>query len=70
MFHIAKHRHQIILAAEFDEAGMQVYQEVKGNTEEEILLKTTDKIDLHALLKDVGSGEAPTFLGNLATASK
>ncbi|KAK4207527.1 pyridoxal phosphate-dependent transferase [Rhypophila decipiens] len=59
MFHIAKHRHQIILAAEFDEAGAEVYRGIKGNTEEEIILKTTDKVDLQSLLDQVDSGEAP-----------
>lgn len=70
MFHIAKHRHQIFLAVEFDEAGAEVYREVKGNTEEEIVLKTTDKIDLQSLLKQVGSGQPAIFLGNLTTSSK
>jgi len=71
MFHVAKHRHQIILAVEFDEAGTEVYHEVKGNTEEEILLETASKIDLQSLLKQVGSDEPPpAFLGNLTTASK
>ncbi|KAM7198694.1 Pyridoxal phosphate-dependent transferase [Naviculisporaceae sp. PSN 640] len=69
MFHIAKHRHQIILAAEFDEAGAEVYRDVKGNTEEEVVLKTAHKIDLQALLKEVDSENGATFLGNLATAS-
>ncbi|KAK4443837.1 pyridoxal phosphate-dependent transferase [Podospora aff. communis PSN243] len=69
MFHIAKHRHQTILSAEFDKGGAQVYREVKGNTEEEIILKTVDKIDLQDLLQQVGSGESPWFMGNLETAS-
>ncbi|KAM7211287.1 hypothetical protein V8F06_013319 [Rhypophila decipiens] len=64
MFHIAKHRHQIILAAEFDDAGAEVYREVKGNTEEEIILKTTDKIDLQSLLDQVSSGEAPAVINS------
>ncbi|KAK3347118.1 pyridoxal-dependent decarboxylase domain protein [Lasiosphaeria hispida] len=46
MFHVAKHRRQIILAVEFDEAGAKAYRELKGNTEEEIVLKTSEKINL------------------------
>ncbi|KAK0616216.1 pyridoxal phosphate-dependent transferase [Immersiella caudata] len=69
MFHVAKHRHQTILSAEFDDASARVYRELKGNTEEEMILKTVDKIDLQALLQRVGSGEPPFFKGNLETAS-
>ncbi|KAK3363700.1 hypothetical protein B0T25DRAFT_513661 [Lasiosphaeria hispida] len=59
MFHIAKHRRQIILGVEFDEASTKAYGELEGNTKEEITLKTSDKINLASLPERVASEESP-----------
>ncbi|KAJ4287512.1 hypothetical protein N0V88_007612 [Collariella sp. IMI 366227] len=71
MFHMAKHRRQIILAVEFDEEGSKAYHQLKGNTEDELVVKTSDKIDLIALLRRVtATGKTTnkaTFRGNLTT---
>jgi hypothetical protein len=66
MFHIAKHRRQIILAVEFDKAGAAVYQQLKGNTDEELVVKTSDKIKLD----EITSGMITSFKGNLTTKTK
>lgn len=74
MFHMAKHRRQIILAVEFDDEGSKAYHQLKGNTEDELVVKTSDKIDLIALLRRVtATGKTTnkaTFRGNLTTKTK
>ncbi|KAK4186014.1 pyridoxal phosphate-dependent transferase [Podospora australis] len=66
MFHLAKHRRQILLEARFaNEADAETYGQVTQNTEEDITLKTSDKIDLAALLEG-GGGE---FVGSFTTKS-
>ncbi|KAK4174666.1 pyridoxal phosphate-dependent transferase [Triangularia setosa] len=69
MFHLAKHRCQIILEAEFaTEEGRCAYRLLEGNTgDDEIILKTSDKIDLSSLLSTGAS--KTTLLGNLTTSS-
>lgn len=70
MFHIAKHRRQIILGVEFGDLGATVYRQLKRNTDEQLVIKTSDKLDLAALLETVGRGGSAEFLGNLTTATK
>lgn len=69
MFHLAKHRKQIILEAEFaSEEGQRAYSLLEGNTgDDEIILKTSDKIDLDSLLSSRTS--STTLVGNLSTSS-
>jgi len=43
---------------------------LKGNTEDEIVIKTADKINLAQLLATVAAGQTATFAGNLTTESK
>jgi hypothetical protein len=50
MFHLARHCRQIILAVEVDTAGAAAYRQLKDNTEDDLMLQTSDKIDLAALL--------------------
>ncbi|KAK0750709.1 hypothetical protein B0T18DRAFT_386951 [Schizothecium vesticola] len=69
MFDIAKHSHQIIAAVELDEAGGKAYRALKGNTEEAIILKSSDKIDLEGLLQGVASGKRTSFFANMITES-
>ncbi|KAK1750944.1 pyridoxal phosphate-dependent transferase [Echria macrotheca] len=63
MFHVPNHRRQIILWASLDPYARRVYREIKGSTGADIVIKTSDKIDLEPLLKNEGS----TFLGDLTT---
>ncbi|KAK1831944.1 pyridoxal phosphate-dependent transferase [Podospora conica] len=69
MFNIAKHSRQIIIAVELDEDGGKAYRALKGNTEETIILKSANKIDLDRLIQGVESGERTTFVANLMTES-
>lgn len=70
MFDIAKHSHQIIAAVELDEAGGKAYRALKGNTEEAIILKSSDKIDLEGLMRGIASGKRTSFFANMMTESK
>ena len=68
MFHLARHRRQIILAVQFDAAASTAYRQLKGNTGEELIIRTSDKIDLAALL---AQAPGPFKLeGDLTTESK
>ncbi|KAK0744747.1 pyridoxal phosphate-dependent transferase [Apiosordaria backusii] len=69
MFHLAKHRRQIILEAEFaSEEGKRAYSLLEGNTgDDEIILQTSNKIDLDSLL--LAGTPKTTLLGNLTTSS-
>ena len=49
-----------------DTAGAAAYRQLKGNTEDDLMLQTSDKIDLAALLAQ----SKPSFQGNLTTKSK
>ncbi|KAF9636665.1 pyridoxal-dependent decarboxylase domain protein [Lasiodiplodia theobromae] len=64
MFHIGSHRRQLIVAAELDEHGLQVYRDCKMATEDPLILKTATKIDLTRVVANRGS-----FTANLTTAS-
>lgn len=70
MFDIAKHSHQIIAAVELDEAGGKAYRSLKGNTEEPIILKSSDKIDLEGLMQSIAYGKRTSFFANMTTESK
>lgn len=65
MFHIGSHRRQLIVAAELDEHGLQVYRDCKTATEDPLILKTATKIDLTRVVAGRGS-----FTANLTTASQ
>ncbi|KAK0716870.1 pyridoxal phosphate-dependent transferase [Lasiosphaeria miniovina] len=69
MFNIAKHRQQVILGVELDEAGKTAYDELVGNTDGEIVLKTSHKLNLESHLKKFAPGKSVVFLGNLTTKS-
>ncbi|KAK3379707.1 pyridoxal phosphate-dependent transferase [Lasiosphaeria ovina] len=73
MLNIAKHRQQVILGVELDAAGARAYRQLAGNTEDEIVLKTSHKIDLAGLLAVFQNGQGQdddvVFRGNLATRS-
>lgn len=72
MFHLAKHRHQIVLEVEFVKPeDREFYSQLKQNNEEELLFKTADKIDLQAELAKVQAGQsAVQLVGNLTTNSR
>ncbi|KAK4225958.1 pyridoxal phosphate-dependent transferase [Podospora fimiseda] len=71
MFHLAKHRLQTILEVAFvNKKDEQIYRQLKQNSEEEIVFKTSDKIDLLKLLAAVKPGQkSPELQGNLTTKS-
>ncbi|KAK3986129.1 pyridoxal phosphate-dependent transferase [Cladorrhinum sp. PSN332] len=71
MFHMSKHRRQIILEVEFaDPEAAGIYSDLKQNTEEELVFKTADKIDLLDKLASVKPGQKGAELeGNLTTKS-
>jgi len=70
MFNIAKHSHQIIAAVELGEAGGKAYRALKGNTEEAIILKSSDKIGFEGLLRGIVSSKRTNFFANMMTESK
>ncbi|KAK4165537.1 pyridoxal phosphate-dependent transferase [Cladorrhinum sp. PSN259] len=58
MFHMAKHRLQAILEVEFVNSNdRNIYRQLKQNSEDEIVFKTSDKINLEHLLGSVKTGQ-------------
>ncbi|OJD29629.1 pyridoxal-dependent decarboxylase domain protein [Diplodia corticola] len=68
MFHIGSHRRQLIVSAELDDADLQVYRDCKFTTEDPLVLKTAEKIDLSSVIAGVGTSRAQ-FTANLTTRS-
>lgn len=65
-FHLAKHRRQVILAAELPKEVMEVYRQVKRtSTEDAIYLRTVKEVDLGELLNSVKAGEQVEVLGTV-----